>query len=545
MQIVKLTLRSAMKAGFIVMTLAMFSCSKQSKLANHIPKDATAVLAFDVKSIGLKSLDFKEIMNLENLKKALTTPDDSATENFKNSGIDFLEKAYFFGKAAEEGKSYGAAIVGLADANKFEALIKKLNKEVAIATDGNFKSAAFGDKGIVGWNESEAILLFGSENPKETILALANLKKEESLASNSKAFSDLENEKADIACWVSFEDFQKVIPQYGMAMGAPGLASMNLKETFVTATCNFEDGQIVIGSKYMTNDEMTKKFNFIKPNISKDVAQALPGKSVIAMMGFGIDMNKLYAYLEEQKLLEPVDASATQMTGLTVKEIFGMLTGDVAVTLNDIGMKDVKAMDYMTGQMIDKKQPNPDYCAVIGIADKAKATQLLTHFVEAGMLTKNENYYSLQNEVFIIEKDNSLTLVGTESAKQFALDGKGEKLNDELSALLSENASSIYLNFGNIPESFYASGNAMIGTNIKNTSVEDIVITSSAVENNVTTGKWVIRFKDKSQNSLITLAQISKKFSDVFAAPPAPVIVSDTEEPVIVEETSEEPVVSN
>jgi hypothetical protein len=514
MKISKFPLKIVMNGFFICLLAAViFSCSSKSDLASHIPKDANFVAAFDMKSVGLKSMDFKEILTVDNIKKAFASlgNQDTTSNDLKNTGIDFLNKAYFFVQATDNSQYNGAIVAALSDAKKFEDFIKK-NENAVVTDEGNYKVASMPEqKGIiVAWNTNELIALFGDSVQKETILAIANQKEGESLASNSDSFKELEDKHTDVALWASFESFEKLIPP-----GTMPASNMNLKETFLTASCNFEDGQIVVDTKYYTNKEMAEKFAFIKQNVSNEVADALPGKSVIGMFGFALDMDKVYGYLEQEKLVEMYDPTSSQMTGLTLKEFLTMLTGDIAVTLNGIEMTDVKAMDWTTGQEVTRKQPQPDYCAVLGIANKEKATQLLGHLEQSGMLTKVNNYYTFQNKVFVVEKGSSIIITGTESMNQFALDGNGDKLDAKLVTMLTSNASSFYINPNNIPESVYA-GNPIMASGMKDSQFEDLTITSSTVIDNVATGQMVIRFKEKGVNSLITLSRMSKKYGEAI-----------------------------
>jgi hypothetical protein len=514
MKIVNSPLRALTHGIFVFLLVPLiFSCSNKSELANHIPKDANVVVAFDIKKMGLKSLKLEEIFTVDNIKKALgSLGEKDTTSNFANSGIDFLNKAYFFMKTAENGQHYGAVIAALSDSKKFENFIKESAKDIKVKEEGGFKMASFEEgKNIICWNQNELILLYGGENPKEKILTLANLKKDESLISASKTFSELENESADISVWVNFESLEKLASQY-----SPATSGVSLKETFLAATCNFEDGQIVIDSKYTANKEMADKLNFVKGNVSPEVVNVLPGNSVIAMLGFALDMDKMFSYLEQEKVLDAYSASATQLTGLTVKEFFTMLSGDVGVTLNGVEMKEVKTVNWMTGEEVTNNVPEANYCAVIGVANKETVSKFLGHLETNGMLAKTDNYYSFQNKLFVIDNGSSLIITGTESTKQSALGGNAEKLNEELKSLLTSNATSVYLNLKNIPETVFSTANPLVGSNIKNSEVEDIIITGSTVQNNVTSGKIVIRFKEKNENSLVTLTRISKKYAELI-----------------------------
>ena len=515
---------------FVLSALIVFSCSTRSELSNHIPKDANLVMALDVKSMSVKALDFKQMLSFENIRKAMGSlgSNDTTENSLENSGIDFLNKAYFFMKTNENGQ-YGAAIAGLSDAAKFETFVKESDSDLVVTEEGGYKfGVSEGDKMAVAWNASKAIVLFGGENPKETLSFLVNLKEEESLGAHSKTFGDLEGEAADVSLWVSFDGLEKMVPQYGVSG-----TGMDLTETFLTAGCNFEDGQIVIDSKYISNEEMSEKFAFVKPSVSSQVADQLPGKSVVSMLGFALDMDKVYAYLEQENLVETYGASSSQMTGLTVKEFLTMLTGDIAVTVNGMEMKDVKSMNWATGEEVMRREPEADYCAVLGIAEKERASQLLAKFAESGMLTKTDTYYSFQDKLFVIEKEGSLIITGTEATKQFALDGNGEKLSDELKSMLTDNATSFYVNPNNIPEEMFSSS-PLVGSNIRTSEVEDVIFTGSTVKDNVTTSKIVIRFRQKNENSLVTLARISKKISEDWAKQvPAPTSLDAGEDVVL------------
>ncbi|WP_165824085.1 DUF4836 family protein [Pseudochryseolinea flava] len=525
----------SLRHGLVILSLSalvLVSCSKENRLATHIPKDATGVLAFDVKSLAMKSLDFKELLSVEGVKKVFTDLDDSVSTALRNSGIDYMNKAYIFGKIEGENSGYGAAIVALTDANKFEAFVKKASKDVVITKEGSYSLATIEDKSIIGWSETELIVLVGT-NDKEKLMAIANLKKEESLIATSETFKDLEKQTADIAWWMNFEGFQNFIPQTGM----PG-SNFNLKETFMMATCNFEDGQVVVDTKYQGNDEMLKKFNFIKNNVSNDVAGAMPGKTVIGMAGFGLDMDALYQYLESEHLVEAMGAQAEQMLGLTPKEAFETFSGDIAATVNGVSMKEVKRLNWSTGEEYTAQEPEFDYYALIGIAKKENAVKILEQFVAQGMLTKTDNVYSFQDKVFIVEKGNAIAITGSSALKDFAVSGSGEKLNGELSGLLTSNASSMYVNFTNIPSTFYEGSNASLGEHIGNIAVEEIVATSSAVKDKTSTGKLVVKFKNKSENSLLTITKIAKKYGDMIPTEPTftePAMDSTavTEEPVV------------
>jgi hypothetical protein len=494
----------------IVCAALLASCGEDSKLTRHIPKDAAGVLALDMKSLALKSMDFQEILKLENLKKMFSASDDSVSQAFRNAGIDFMNKGYVFAKGTGAGKGYGAGVVALSDATAFEAFIKKMNPEANVAEEGGIKVAELKDSVVVAWNKTEAIVVIAEENGKETAVALVNLKKDESVVGQA-TFADVEKLEADIAFWMNLDAIQTLIPQ---SPYAPPTPPMNLKDSYVTATCNFEDGQIVIDGKTYANDEMAKTYNLLKPSVKSEIVETVPGSSVIALAGFGLDMGALTTYLESQNMLEMYDGLVQQQTGLTAKEILAMFDGNMAVSLNGVTMMEKPSFNYMTGEQTMALAPDFDYSLVLGIANKETANKLLAKFTELGALVKSDNYYAMGNEMFIIEKGDAFVITHTDARRQSIIDGKGEKLNSDLSGLFSANAGAMYMNTNNIPAEFLTGQNAVMGTHLANLLLDDITYTSSSMKDKVSTSRFVVRLRSKDENSLITITKIMKSYGE-------------------------------
>jgi hypothetical protein len=149
------------------------------------------------------------------------------------------------------------------------------------------------------------------------------------------------------------------------------------------------------------------------------------------------------------------------------------------------------------------------------------------------MLTKSDKFYAMQNEVFIIEKGDAFVITHTEARRQAIIDGSGEKLNADLSGLFASNAGAMYVNTNNIPAEFLTGENATMGTYLSKLTFEDITYTSSSMKDNVSTSRFVIRFKAKDENSLITISKIFKGYSESM---PSPLQYSMPSDSTIVEE---------
>lgn len=479
--------------------ILLFSCGKKSEQVKLIPKDANLVLTFDTKSIAKKSLDFKEIFSLETIKKAFSS-DDSTSVKIKNAGIDFTSNAYLFGQVNGDVNGYMAAVLPLSDASNFETFLKDVNTEFTIVEEGGFKiGTTKADKNsIFIWNENTAVFCGQSAtetvNVKDRVLGFFNLKPEESLAENDNKFKELQSETADISFWMSFEKIAELASKYN-----PAAAGMNFKDTYMTAVCNFENGQVVVNSNYHANKELAEKLAIGKDNIEKSLIGAVPGKSVISLLSFSMNMEKLYAYLQKENLTASIDESA-KMVDLNGKDLFTLFNGDFIGTINGIQQGGI---------------PMPEYGIVAGIANKDLAAKALESLSTKQMLVKKEGYYSIMDQACLIDKGNYWIVV-PESMRQDAMDSKGEKLNGDLSSLLSDNSSIMYFNFTQVPDAALDFFGASVKNFFKTTSLESITFSGTSIKENVSKGKIVVAFKEKDQNSLITLIKSSGDIATQF-----------------------------
>jgi len=492
------------------------SCDKKAELdplLNYIPNDAAGVLAVDVKSMAMKSVNFKDFFTLENMQKLFSGvgKNDSAANALTNSGIDLLSKMWFFGKGGDLA-GYGGGICKLSDAAKFEAFLRETSPTLTYGTSGPFKLAVDEKKNLaIGWDNDKVIFTVSKSDVAEQFNHIANLSNTETLVANNKAFRDVMAQGGDVSVWLDMEKLQKFAPD-NPSMPTPAI---NFKDCYISAVCHFEDGEIVINSAYAVNDEVARQVSFMNASIGDNVVGALPGgDGLIGLVGVGIDMKALYAYLEENQLTAGVGESVNQMTGLTMDELVGIFTGEFGATVNGVIMVDTEVYDWATGDVVTRKQPSIDYCAVVGIANNDNLKKILEKFTEQGMLMQGEGegHYTVQ-DLSIVERDGLLLIAGKGASQAFITTGQGEGLNDELSGLLKKNASTMYVNFTHFPTELFE-GNAMASKAFSNPEVEELIATSTPIEDNVSKGKIVLRFREKGVNSLVTLGRIAQEYRD-------------------------------
>jgi hypothetical protein len=501
--------------NLLICTLALLvlACGKKSEHVKFIPKDAHAVVAIDVKSMGLKTMDFKKIFNVNFLKRDKTSK-DSLADKIKNSGIDLLQTAYIFGNATHESsKGYYAVIFSLNNAGDFESMLKKESKDLVVATEGELQIASKeGEKSIIGWNKNSAIVLGmdqgNTADLKSKLISLFSTKSEESLLETNQLFKDLQNEKADMNVWMDFENLGKAAANLHSSA-----AGVKIKDSYLTAILNFENGQVVVDSKYYDNNEESKKYKEVfKDNVSGDVVSNVPGQTVIGMLSMGLDMKKLYAVLDNQKMLDEVkNDEEVKAMGLGIDQIFDIFSGDFVASLNGVEMVDEQAMDYMTGEMVTRKAPKPDVAFAAGINNKENLTRILEYMVSKEMAVKKNNQYVFMEKFTVTNKGNVMVMT-TPAVFTDKVAGSPEKLAEDLSKTVSDNSFSIYLNFAKVPAE--ALSMAGLGKSyLEKSPVESICITGSKINQNISTGKMVIALKKKDENSLIVLSQASDEMS--------------------------------
>jgi hypothetical protein len=496
-----------------LLALVVLACGKKSEQVKLIPKDAHAVVAIDVKSMGLKTMDFKKMFSLSFLKKEKTSK-DSLAEKIKSSGIDLLQTAYVFGNAPHEtSKGYYAIAFSLSDAGKFEDMLKKESKDMIVAADGDLKIAAKeGENSMIGWNKNTAIVIGmdsgSTADIKARLIALFNTKSEESLFETNQIFKDLQSEKSDMTIWLDFENLGKAAANLHSSA-----AGIKMKDSYMTAMLNFENGQIVVDSKYYDNNEESKKYKEVfKDKVSPDVITNVPGQTIIGMLSLAVDMKKLYTVLDNQKLLEDVKKNAEQSgMGLTADQLFDVFSGDFVASLNGVEMVEEKSVDYMTGDSVTNKNPKPDFAFTAGISNKENLTKILDFMVKGGMAVQKENVYVFMDKFTLTNKGN-VAVFTTPSAFSDKVSKSPEKLADDLSRTVSDNSFSLYFNLAKVP----AEVMSMAGPGqsyLEKSPIESICITGSKINQSISTGKIVIAMKKKDENSLVVLSQASDEMN--------------------------------
>ncbi|HWZ22666.1 MAG TPA: DUF4836 family protein [Cytophagaceae bacterium] len=529
--------KTILKRVAFMLVLAVFvaSCDKKPKQLNYIPKDVSGVLTIDTKNLALKSLELKDLLNIDIFKKNIPTSNDSILDKMKNSGIDLISTTYIFGDVAKgDQKNYVAIAFALDDDAKFEKMLKEAGKVSEVKTENDIKYTYIKDA-IIGWKDKVALAVFiDGESDKEKVKAkLTNLfaqPVENSLAASNDKFQALLKESADLSVFINYEKFNDLIKQ---AAQAPMVSDATFKDTYLAATINFEKGKIVSDIKVYNNEANTKKAKELyKASVSKDLISGQPGGDVVAFLSFGINMETLFKHLQEAQLLDGLNQNLKVLgSEFDSNYLAAALSGDFIATLNAINVKEVSKMDYMTGEMKPGKDMAFEYAVSIGLKDPAKLQKLLDSVAAKGIISKTGAFYSASTMAFLVPKTNSLVVVSSEASAKDLADNKITPLSAANIDLMSANTMAMGFDISKVNADVLD----LLGEDAKKgvaaLPFESIILSAEEVKSEVVTAKTIITFKNKEQNSLISLQQ-SLKDADLFMpAPPVDSMVmmpSDT-----------------
>ena len=435
--------------GVVVIALITFS-SCSSKTDAPVPTDASFVMHINGKSLSEK-LPWSDVKasqwfqyaseNVEGDSLAVVLLNDPG-----QSGLDVNGNGWIF--VANRGKgAYSALVWDLADADKFEAMIKKSAPEAKIQQKESTHYIAEGTV-VVAWKGKKLMLLgdasaytqqlnnmgeqteqydslgniiesaedfrFSGDSLVNIALELQNLKSGAKLGSDEK-FADLIGTKGDVHFWLNAGKI------YGNSLAGNLLSLSKLSSlldgNIATATVSFNNGSIDIVSKGYVGKELQALYEkYQSDNFDENALKNLPAGEVNLAMA----MNYPPAGLKALLSLFGVDGLVNnfmQEAGFSVDEFINANDGNLFFALSDFNIKKVeKSYEGFDGEPMTYTTTEPDGKLLFGAAVKDKnafqkmmdvAKKLLTG--KAGMSEESLNVvpYVLKNNWFLSGNDSA------------------------------------------------------------------------------------------------------------------------------------------
>ena len=475
-------------------SLLLISCSKVSEQAKLIPADAAIVGVVDVPSVGLKGklYDSKSFATIDQLITMIESGDEatgfllrSLLKGNKNVGVSLMSPMYFYTVVEENLRNANAAIVvALSDEDDFaNSLESGLSDDFSKETLPEYTYYT-NESGIyIAFNDESAVFLASSNtyNTAKGVEFLQNIfaqEEEESIAS-SETFETFMKEAKDVSVLISGTNILSKLSEElydNVKKSAESHVGFNVDDFFNSyATFNLalEDENISVEATVIPSDNLAafiKDNSYYKSDFEENLLEFLP-KTTHTTLSFAVVPEKIKSHLQDSREYAQIESMLAQQ-GISADDFFAAIGGDVAFSLYDIAVEEVKSIGYtydlnpatnqyeVMEEEVMKEQILPKGSVVLSLRDEAFFANLLAKAASMGVLEKVGNNYKLPPlasdfPIYLGLSEKTLILSSDEDApKQLEDGGYSESFSDsDLASKVSpEGYYFINLDYASYPE---------------------------------------------------------------------------------------------
>ncbi|MDE3236139.1 MAG: DUF4836 family protein [Bacteroidota bacterium] len=532
--------------GLFAIVLFITSCSsKGPKEARYIPKDASVVLAVDP---GLLQEKMKKgNIDIDTLFKQMLGKDSGNVkvkkmfEDFKNCGVDWNSKFYCFVTQktdASKGQGTFVNLIGnLKDSSKLLSYLLTIDefRGREIKNEKNYTYIQLDYNGMVAWTD-KMILVTGyhyspaisvmnmpdtvmrtyqapsinkSEEIRKEVARFFTQKEDESMAS-VKAFTDMFKQKSD-GYFLSTTNSTLNNLNKSMPLQLPKLEEL-LKDNYTVGTFNFADGKVEFNYSFYPNkilDGILKKYP--GSAIKTAMFESYPSDKVDLLMTTSFNPEIIGGILKQLEVEALADGFLDKM-GLSTKDIYKCLKGDIAVVVSDLQWPATAAQPGAKPQVVKMI-----FNAAIG--DTASFAKLMDKAVENGFLYKGDHGYQsgylMRSLGLYLHTDSKNIILASDSLTYVAYAANTAKLhlaNGVMDEMKGKNAA-MFVDLGNIFNGF-SNMNDNAAMNTAKATFKDVIFTSENYNGTTTSASGTLRLKDEKQNSLVTLLKLIPEVSE-------------------------------
>ena len=483
-----------------VLALGFTSCSKKSENLKVIPKDAIAVVSFDLQSL-YKKADVEELQKLKSfqkIKEALNNDNNKMGKIFseilndpKASGIDFKKNAYLF---AFNNKKYGGdsrqphigITAVLSDDNKFKDLLNRVSEatymELDIKKDGALNIVHLNNESYLSWDDNKMLFIAGEDyrsmEGESVLKKLYNQDKSEQIT-DIKGFSDFLNGQKDINLWINLGGFVQDDSMFLNGMAASLYKSLfNMqKDSYFYGFVDFGKDDIKLTTYSIYNEEtakLLKKYDLYDISFDKDILKNTPEKLPLAMGG-AINVKNYYEFLKAQfgKDFNEDDLIRVLSTqGLTKDNVLNFFGGSFMLAIE--GFENQKYISYDL-DLVEDKQSDDSYeykevekermFPVFGLSFNIGDKTLLDKGITLAGLALENGYYKLplQKDLTFYFAYNNKAFYGSNSPKGVEAFLKGgvsnNAVNSDFGKHVSKDLAYFYMSLdpNNYPKEYFDS----------------------------------------------------------------------------------------
>ena len=529
-----------------ITTLLLSSCgSKAPKEARLIPKNAVAVAS--VNAFALKEKLEKNGITIDTLLDKIFEKDSSGKVDRKaieelrtEAGINWKKDCHFFAVNKNEGinntVNIVAGIAGLSNSTKFEAYLKKYAKPgTSIKKEKNFDAIIIDGDKIVAWDKEYLMLMYyrqvikptwDSTNMRFNIPAKTDLtaktistadsfftqKEEESIIS-VKGFGEMFKTKSDGYLFTSTSSYLNALS--GAPIQIPKLEEL-AKDNYSASTLSFENGKINITSTTYTNPALTGLLQkYAGPTVNLSLLEKYPSQHVqgIFLASFNPE---IFGGILQQLEVEGLVNSFLERAGISSKDLYGSLKGDIAVIFSDLTIQANDPMLRSTEKTLVSKKPIAKMLMNMPIGNKESFRKLMLKAAELGYVKNTGNAFKSGELLQAI----GLYVMGTEEHLIIASDSllydtytKGAakvQIASDVKEYLGGKAVSFYTNMESILKSFPAGNNGDYDKSLTTAKAifKDIRGYTNNIKDNAIESSIEWRLQNEKQNSLVTLVSL-------------------------------------
>ena len=483
-----------------ILALGFTSCSKKSENLKVIPKDAMAVVSFDLQSL-YKKADVEELQKLKSfqkIKEALNNDNNKMGKIFseilndpKASGIDFKKNAYLF---AFNNKKYGGdsrqphigITAVLSDDNKFKDLLNRVSEatymELDIKKDGALNIVHLNNESYLSWDDNKMLFIAGEDyrsmEGESVLKKLYNQDKSEQIT-DIKGFSDFLNGQKDINLWINLGGFVQDDSMFLNGMAASLYKSLfNMqKDSYFYGFVDFGKDDIKLTTYSIYNEEtakLLKKYDLYDISFDKDILKNFPEKSPIAIGG-AVNVKNYYEFLKAQfgkELNEDDLVKLLNTQGLTKDNVLNFFGGSFMLAIE--GFENQKYISYDL-DLVEDKQSDDSYeykevekermFPVFGLSFNIGDKTLLDKGVTLAGLSLENGYYKLplQKDLTLYFAYNNKAFYGSNSPKGVEAFLKGgvsnNAVNSDFGKHVSKDLAYFYMSLdpNNYPKEYFDS----------------------------------------------------------------------------------------
>ncbi len=483
-----------------VLALGFTSCSKKSENLKVIPKDAIAVVSFDLQSL-YKKADVEELQKLKSFQKIKEELNNNNKEmgkifseilnDPKASGVDFKKNAFLFGLnnkkyGGDSRNPYIGVTAVLSDDAKFKDLLNRVsqakNLQLDIKKEGTLNIVRLDQGTYLSW-DSKKILFLKGDNTEATGVDIVLKKLYEQSKSEQitdiKGFSDFLDGQKDINVWLNLGGFVQDDSMFLNGMAASLYKSLfNMqKDSYFYGFVDFGKDDIKLTTYSIYNEEtakLLKKYDLYDISFDKDILKNFPEKSPIALGG-AVNVKNYYEFLKAQfgkELNEDDLVKLLNTQGLTKDNVLNFFGGSFMLAIE--GFENQKYISYDL-DLVEDKQSEDSYeykevekermFPVFGLSFNIGDKTLLDKGITLAGLALENGYYKLplQKDLTFYFAYNNKAFYGSNSPKGVEAFLKGgvsnNAVNSDFGKHVSKDLAYFYMSLdpNNYPKEYFDS----------------------------------------------------------------------------------------